>query len=408
MYSLKVQNEKLMDAIISLSRRSRFYFEMLTYCDFREIKSSDFFMGIYVRKRGNMELAYNPAYVDSWSEEQIHFILIHEIQHFLSNHQQRATLLGMDRRMSNIAADMIINSNIAEQTKLSCPSMMVEGKMKGVGCFLPSDYDGEKVVEPLYDWLQKNDQRFTQQTIHLKISNQEGKDVNVTIDGKGNIHIDKDAMDEANGVGNEVSDEMKDTIIKEMVERCQARGLLSGSEEAQLQAIRRAKKNYLHVIKTVLSEMMGAMKSSSWKTFSRKYDLAPGFHRVRHEFNVVLDVSGSMSGLFERVLSYIFYHDITVNLIQCDTVVQAVKRCHLVSDIQKTKIKGLGGTTLQPALNFIAQDRTYHKFPTLVLTDGYCDTLNFDALSHTAMIITARTEVQVSGSKKVRQVVVKE
>lgn len=406
MYSLKVRNEKLMGAIISLSCKSRFYFEMLTYCDFKEVEHSGFAMSIRIKRKGSFELAYNPAYIELWNESQIHFTLIHEIQHALSNHMQRAMLLSLELERANVANDMIINTNISEQFKLQRPTGELDGKVQDIGVFIPKEYEGERISEPLYDWLLQKYPPVKMKVMQIKIGNQKGESVDVFMDKNGNIYIDQEKVKEECGIKDEVSQEVKDSIIRDVIERCQARGLLSGSEQEQLDKIRRSKKNYLNEIKTVLSSMMGAAKSSSWKTFSRKYDLAPGYHRIKHEFNVILDVSGSMMGLFERALSYIFHHDIVVNLIQCDTEVQGFKQCIHLSDIQKIKIKGLGGTTLQPGIQYVIQHRHLSKLPLLLLTDGYCDSLDFDQLNQKALIISVGEKVPISGSKQVKQIVI--
>jgi predicted metal-dependent peptidase len=110
-----------------------------------------------------------------------------------------------------------------------------------------------------------------------------------------------------------------------------------------------------------------------------------------------------MGGDFDRVLSYIFQNDITINLIQNDTEVKSVELIKNKNELKKVLIKGLGGTTLQPAVDLIAEK--YNNFPTVILTDGQTDTLDFSKVKQRVLILSVADFCPISGDNgKIKQI----
>jgi predicted metal-dependent peptidase len=99
-----------------------------------------------------------------------------------------------------------------------------------------------------------------------------------------------------------------------------------------------------------------------------------------------------MGGDFEKVLSYIFQNDIEINMIQCDTEVKSYVLIKQKSELEKMKIQGLGGTALSPGLQYIANDKMLNKNNTVILTDGYCDHLDFTGVKGKVLILSTGTE----------------
>ena len=131
-----------------------------------------------------------------------------------------------------------------------------------------------------------------------------------------------------------------------------------------------------------------------------------GHKKYKNEINVLLDTSGSMGGEFEKVLSYIFQNDIHINLIQCDAQIQAVHHIKDKKELEKMKIRGLGGTTLQPGLDFIANKKNkIHMFNICILTDGYTDSLNFKNIKTKTLILSTADKCPIQHDNgKVKQV----
>jgi predicted metal-dependent peptidase len=125
-----------------------------------------------------------------------------------------------------------------------------------------------------------------------------------------------------------------------------------------------------------------------------------GKKKFKNVINVILDTSGSMNGDFDKVLSYIFRNDIHINLIQIDTSVKEVRDIKNKRDLQKLIIKGLGGTVLQPAIDYINNiNNKLWKYNNLILTDGYTDKLDFTDVNGKTLILTTATPPSITDPK---------
>jgi predicted metal-dependent peptidase len=110
-----------------------------------------------------------------------------------------------------------------------------------------------------------------------------------------------------------------------------------------------------------------------------------------------------MGGTFERCLSYIYRNDIEVNLIEADTEVKWIENIKSKKKLESVKIAGLGGTCLQPAINYV--ENHFNSFNTLIITDGYCDTLDISKLSGNVLMITIGVDVPIAKSNgRVKQI----
>lgn len=77
------------------------------------------------------------------------------------------------------------------------------------------------------------------------------------------------------------------------------------------------------------------------------------------------------------IASYSVSRDVfRVRVIFCDAAVydQGYMAPEIIAD--KVKVKGRGGTVLQPAINLLEKAEDFPKDgPILIITDGYCDKL---------------------------------
>lgn len=209
----------------------------------------------------------------------------------------------------------------------------------------------------------------------------------------------------------EVPEEVKRQIVENNVERLKQRGLLTGNVEQVLNKLVKKRKDHLKEIKRVLSNDVLGFKKEKSITRPNRRDIQgiKGNRKYSVAINCILDTSGSMSGDFEKVLSYIFQNDIKINLIQVDTDIKDFTVVKKKSELQKMPIKGLGGTTLTPGLNYIASEPKLNKYPTVILTDGYTDSLDFTGIKNNVLIISSSVkcpEVEHTKSIKVKQILI--
>jgi predicted metal-dependent peptidase len=187
--------------------------------------------------------------------------------------------------------------------------------------------------------------------------------------------------------------------------------LVTNGVEQTLKTLRKSKKDHLKEIKRCMSNDIIGVKKQRTITKPNRRDIpgVKGHKKYNLKINAILDTSGSMTGEFEKVLSYIFQKDITINLIQCDTDIKSYVEIKRLSQLQKMPIKGLGGTTLTPGLQYIANDPKLNQFPTVLLTDGYTDSLDFTGLKKNLLVLSVGTNCPVlksSSTIKVKQIII--
>ena len=208
-------------------------------------------------------------------------------------------------------------------------------------------------------------------------------------------------------ISDEVPEEMREAMVKDVMERLAARGLAAGNAEATLNKLRKKRKDYLKEIKRSVSNIIfGTQKVRTIIKPNRKgISGLKGNKKIKTAINVILDTSGSMGNTFEKVLSYIYRNDITVNMIQADTEVKWVDKFMDKKKIERMKISGLGGTCLQPACDFVVEN--FNQYNTVILSDGYCDSLLLDKMKGKVLIISIGVKVPITKSNgKVKQIVV--
>ncbi len=205
----------------------------------------------------------------------------------------------------------------------------------------------------------------------------------------------------------EVPEELRESMVKDAVERLKMRGLSSANIENTLNKLQKKRKDHLRYIKRCISnQMFGTKKTKTIQRPNRRQIFGvKGTRKIKSKVNVILDVSGSMHGLIEKVLNYIYKNEVEINLIQADTQVNAIENFKNTRKIESMKIIGYGGTVLQPSIEYTKQH--FNQYPTLLLTDGYCDTLDLSGLKQPVLIITAGDKVPISKTNgKVKEIVV--
>jgi len=210
----------------------------------------------------------------------------------------------------------------------------------------------------------------------------------------------------------EVPEEMRETMVRDVMDRLAARGLASGNIETTLNRLQKKRKDYLKEIKrTISNQIFGTKKHKTITKINRRgINGLKGNRKVKTTINVILDTSGSMGGqgTFERVLNYVYQNDIEINFIQGDTDVKWVQKFKKKRQLETMKIKGLGGTVIQPSIDYVVEH--YNEFNTVVLSDGYTDTLDLSKVNGRVLMISVGVEMPISHNSKkgVKQIVLEE
>lgn len=404
--------------------------------------------GVNVSRSG-MNFYYNSEFLDNLPQEEVNFIDIHEIFHLLFNHPKRTVGGRYDPHLANIAQDMIINSIIWSDIKRTFVQIPKDEKGKNMALFLPKEYTGEPIFEKLYEWLaeekekHKNKKKIKCQPCDGSGENDNG-DSCPSCDGEGTekgkdsqgndsygnygksgdegvdtYSLDSifDNLDETEGqymdshIEDTIPEELRETIVKEAYEKLKARGLTKGDVESTINKLRKKRKDHLKEIKRSVSNVIGI--GNKHKTITRLNRKGikglKGHKKLKTKINCILDTSGSMAGLFEKVLSYIYRNDIEVNLIEADTEVRWIENIKKRKNLETLKLKGGGGTILQPSCDYVREN--YNEFNTVILTDGFCDSLDLSDLKGRVLIISAGKEVPIKANNsrnKLKQIIVEE
>jgi predicted metal-dependent peptidase len=417
-----------------------YYGEMCSYINFYE---SDFVPTCGVRFTASaMEFYWNRKFLDELTQEEVNFVMVHELYHLLFSHTKRTLQGGYNHKLSNYAQDMIINEIIIQEIKEKFAKVP-----KKIGpIMMPEEYKGERVFEILYEWLKDQKKKYDEwkkdQSEDTKSDEQgesgsggssngqgeQGKEEKEDQDG-GSEDDEKpqgkkkrpddcpvsddladifDAMDRGDSfdvhLPDDVPENIRDQMVQDVVNAIKNRGHTSGHFDSVVGKLRKKRKNHLKDLKRMLAYAKGTHKSPSWKRGNRR-GLTGYKGKVKHSImiNCILDTSGSMNGYFDKILSYIFQDGYSVNVIQCDAKVQKEIVVTEKQQLQKMMISGLGGTILQPAIEYIKENKL-HKFSTVVLTDGYTDELDFTGLAR-SLIISCGVETPHKG-RNVRSMVV--
>lgn len=466
---LKNIHEKLMESIqqmlIDTKVNLPYYGNFNLFITFHERKDIDT-CGVNITSKG-MQFYYSSEFLDRMTQKEVNFITLHEDFHLLWNHPKRTITGQYDHKLSNIAQDMIINHIIWEDIPNNYVEIPKDDNGKNMALFVPKEYPGKLIFEELYEWLrdekEKHDKKKKQDQCKScggtgqkqdgkgqeKGEGQGGQEKEEGGQGEGESCPDcKGSGQQSGGSGkpeygpfgkdpknekgtidtwtmdqifdnldnnqgqymdvhmtDEIPEEMRESMVKDAMERLQARGLQAGNVETTLNKLRKQRKDYLKHIKRSVSNLIFGTKKQSTITKPNRRGIpgVKGNRKIKTKINCILDTSGSMGGTFERVLSYIYRNDIEVNLIEADTEVKWVQAIKSKRKLESIPIKGLGGTVLQPAIDYVAQN--FNEFNTLCLTDGYCDSLDLSKLKGNVLIISIGTEVPITRTNgKMKQI----
>ena len=176
---------KIRPMLLRLSDADRFSFKLLTdYTDWHSGGTPT--MGVSVRNR-RVQFYYNQEFLDSLTDDELRFIIHHELLHIVLAHQVREKISGSgevrDHELFNIAADSIINQMCNSHALFKQPEVMPErgylirtddaryASTEKEWQANPDDkYEGSEVAEALYAWMKTRDA-----AVQKKEQEQQGK-----------------------------------------------------------------------------------------------------------------------------------------------------------------------------------------------------------------------------------------
>ena len=308
------------------------------------------------------ELKYKKDFIDFCTEEELKFVLAHEVGHLVFGHLLR--LGTRDPKGWNYATDFVLNSILQKD------GFRVLNR-DGFKCLLPDYHDkitigntiitdvSEKTAEELYDCFPKQ-----------KSETQQGFDYHEFSKG---IEQQAEAIKEA---------EKWKNATAEAATYAKMRGNLPNGMENLIGNILDPKQNWKQIlIKYVRNALpYDSTFSKPNKNFLAHGIIMPGQMRESIEIVVAIDTSGSVS---DKEMSEFLgemrgiakvHRNVKMTVIQGDAEVEDVFDIHS-RDIKKMlnfKRKGYGGTSHIPIFEYVKEKIPLCKL-LIAFTDGYSD-----------------------------------
>ncbi len=321
------------------------------------------------------EIYINPN--KNLSLEELKFVMAHEFLHAGLRHDARCQ--GRDHYLWNIACDFVINGWLIEMHLGEMPSgSLFDEQFKGLS------------AESIYDRI------VTDIRIYRKLATFKGV-------GIGDILPVNDKWWEHDGMN--LDDFYRNAIIQGLeYHKEKDRGFLPSNLIEEIKALSHPPIPWdVELAQWFDEHFMPLEKTRTYTKLSRRQSSTPDIPRPAYKveedkkigrtYGVILDTSGSMdrqllANALGAIASYSIARDVTaVRVIFCDAAPYDQGVMNPEDIAGSVKIKGRGGTVLQPAIELLEKDESFpKKAPLLVITDGYCDKLIFYGREHAFLI----------------------
>ena len=331
----------------------------------------------------------NPAFVARLKDNELVFVLAHEMLHLALRTHDRAR--GSDRVQFNYAHDYIINDMLRVELGFQ--------EIPAGGLDMPGAR--EKSAEQIVLEMRKNAAQmpsktrvFDGESTTVERMFQPGKR---TKKGKGESGDADDAGDvldnalEKQLFPNEVTEqatqaEAMKALAAKALSLAKAMGAMKGlrgfDASGDTQTVAALRGMYRPPWEAALQRWLESVAPGE-RTFTRPSrcgeacvdGVLPGRRREGWMLNMVLDTSGSMADDIPRALGAIAdFCDAAgvdqVRLVQCDTAVTA-DDCVDPAQLEHFQVSGYGGSDLAPGMNHLARDPAVRSV--IVITDGEID-----------------------------------
>lgn len=328
------------------------------------------------------EIYINPS--AGLDEYECRFVMAHELLHVGLSHHTRCQ--GRDPFLWNVACDYVINGWLVE---------MGLGELPKIGALYDPDLKGMS-AEGIYDRMVMDIRKYR------KLSTLRGIGLGDMIE-KGNT----DLWSTNDGI-----------TLDEFCRRCLLQGLSYHEEQGRgyipaglIEEIRALSQppipwdvelakwfdNYFSPLEKVRSYARPSRRQSASSDIPRPRWVPAAGAEDGRTFGVILDTSGSMDRVLlakalGTIASYSISRDVPyVRVVFCDAAAYDQGYMPPEAIAQRVKVKGRGGTLLQPGIDLLEKAEDFPKNgPLLIITDGYCEPLRIHR-EHAFMIPKGRS-----------------
>lgn len=330
-------------------------------------------------------IAFSPKFMDSLSDSELDFVLMHEILHVVLRHCARGE--NREHETFNIACDIVVNSNI----KLSCNNdpKSITLKRWGVSMHLaPNGKEGHRyTAEEVYEMLSKP-------TKSKKRKGDGGGSADGRAKKEEGLEEQKPSRiwdDHTHWSEYEEDDEMRDVWVKRFEDVCKSveireatmgRGVMPAFAERLWKEMKKPQTDWRTILNDFVQE---EINDYSFSPPDRRFDDSPFFlpdfngkDDMVEDILFMIDTSGSMSDTmiahaFSEVKGAIEQFDGKLKgwLGFFDAAIIEPKPFSDMEEFKLIKAAGGGGTDFQIIFEYVAKYMKKPPASIIILTDGY-------------------------------------
>lgn len=320
------------------------------------------------------EIYINPA--AALTEEECRFVMAHEFMHVALRHDLRVK--WRDAYLWNVACDYVINDWLTDMGVGERPDgLLYDPELKNMN------------VESVYDLI------VTDLRKYRKLATLRGV-------GYGDIILPSNGNAESYVA---LDDFYKRALMQGLnYHEEQERGYLPAGLIEEIKALAMPPIEWdVELAKWFDDRFAPIEKKRTYARASRRQTSTPDIPRPNwytpdeltesRTYGVVLDTSGSMDRqllgkALGTIVSYSISRDVkTVRVVFCDAQPYDQGYMDVEEITGRVKIKGRGGTVLQPAINLLLNAKDFpENAPILVITDGFIDKVVFHGRTHAFLV----------------------
>jgi predicted metal-dependent peptidase len=347
-----------------------------------------------VSKNGiNYQLAINPEFWESLSEEHKYGLLKHELLHIAFGHLTTFFKFS-DRKLANVAMDMEINQYIDNQ-------YLPEGGIN-INDYEDLNLDRKAGCRYYYDKLkQLQDEKNKNGTC----GNEPMDELLDNIES-GNIpdHSTWEEFDNLSEAEKQLIERQLQKVLADAQEQTiKKRGTVPGEIEGLIivEEIVKPKFNWRGYIRRFTGVSTKVFTKKIRRKENRRFSDNPGLKvKMRQHMLLAIDTSGSVSDTelqeFMGEIFHIYKCGVDITIVQCDTTIKSIEPYKGKLEMNVT---GRGGTEFDPVLEYFNENQK--KYTSLVyFTDGECYT-DVKPKGNTLWVLSERSSMNESLPGKV-------
>ena len=347
-----------------------------------------------VSKNGiNYQLAINPEFWESLSDEHRIGLLKHELLHIAFGHLTTFFKFS-DKRLANVAMDMEINQYIDKE-------WLPEGGID-IDNYTDLNLDTKAGCRYYYDKLKElQDEKNKNGTC-----GNEAMDELLDNIESGNIpdHSTWEEFDNLSEAEKQLIERQLQKVLSDAKEQTiKKRGTVPGEIEGLIivEEVVKPKFNWRGYIRRFTGVSTKVFTKKIRRKENRRFEANPGLKvKMRQHMLLGIDTSGSVSDSelqeFMSEIYHIYKCGVDITVIQCDTMIRSIEPYK--GKFEMT-VQGRGGTQFDPVLEYF--NANLNKYTSLVyFTDGECNA-DVKPKGNTLWVLSERSSMNESLPGKV-------